>query len=216
MNTTHTFTKIEEIANSITHGIGALLSIAALTILVIYSAAQGTLLHIISFSIFGGTMLLLYVSSTLLHSFPVGKAKDIFEIMDHSSIYLFIAGTCTPFLFIVIKGWLGWTLFGVIWGLALLGVVFKIFYCKRFLYLSTVLYIVMGWLIVFAWKPLITNLPMDGMVLLITGGVLYTLGSIFYVWRGFTFHHMVWHLFVLFGSVAHFFAVFLYVLPLSA
>ncbi|WP_458413653.1 PAQR family membrane homeostasis protein TrhA [Schinkia sp. CFF1] len=216
MNTTHTFTKIEEIANSITHGIGALLSIAALTILVIYSAAQGTLLHIISFSIFGGTMLLLYVSSTLLHSFPAGKAKDIFEIMDHSSIYLFIAGTCTPFLFIVIKGWLGWTLFGVIWGLALLGVVFKIFYCKRFLYLSTVLYIVMGWLIVFAWKPLITNLPMGGMVLLITGGVLYTLGSIFYVWRGFTFHHMVWHLFVLFGSVTHFFAVFLYVLPLSA
>ncbi|HHY74805.1 MAG TPA: hemolysin III family protein [Bacillus bacterium] len=216
MNTTHTFSKIEEIANSITHGIGALLSIAALVLLVVFSSTQGTILHVISFSIFGGTMLFLYVSSTLLHSFPAGKTKDVFEIMDHSSIYLFIAGTYTPFLFIVIKGWVGWTLFGIIWGLALLGVVFKIFYCKKFLYVSTALYVVMGWLIVFAWKPLVTGLPTGGMVLLITGGVLYTLGTIFYVWRGFTFHHMVWHLFVLFGTVAHFFAVFLYVLPIHA
>lgn len=216
MTTTHTFSKIEEIANSITHGIGALLSIAALVLLVVFSATEGTLLHVISFSIFGGTMLLLYLSSTLVHSFPAGKAKDIFEIMDHSSIYLFIAGTYTPFLFIVIKGWIGWTLFGIIWGLALLGVVFKIFFCKRFVYLSTAIYIVMGWLIVLAWKPLAASLPAGGMVLLVTGGILYTLGTIFYVWRGFKFHHAIWHLFVLCGSIAHFFAVFLYVLPLQA
>lgn len=216
MNTTHTFTKIEEIVNSITHGIGALLSIAALVLLTVFSSLEGSVLHVISFSIFGGTMLLLYVSSTLVHSFPAGKAKDIFEIMDHSSIYLFIAGTYTPFLFIVIKGWVGWTLFGIIWGLALLGVVFKIFFCKRFLYLSTILYVVMGWLIVFAWKPLAAGLSTGGMVLLVTGGILYTIGTIFYVWRGFIFHHAVWHVFVLLGSVAHFFAVFLYVLPLNA
>lgn len=216
MNTTHTFSKVEEIVNSITHGIGALLSAAALVLLIVVSTTQGSVLHVISFTIFGATMLLLYVSSTLVHSFPAGKAKDIFEIMDHSSIYLFIAGTYTPFLFIVIKGWVGWTLFGVIWGLALVGVIFKIFYCKRFLYLSTAIYIVMGWLIVFAWKPLITGLPTGGMVFLVAGGLLYTLGTIFYVWRGFQFHHAVWHLFVLFGSIAHFFAVFLYVLPLNS
>lgn len=215
MNTTHTFSKIEEIANSITHGIGALLSIAALVILVVFSYTQGTLLHVISFSIFGGTMLLLYVSSTLVHSFPAGKAKDVFEIMDHSSIYLFIAGTYTPFLFIVIKGWAGWTLFGVIWGMAILGIIFKIFFVKRFLYLSTALYIAMGWLIVLAWKPLVTSLPTGGVALLVTGGILYTIGTIFYMWRGFQFHHAVWHLFVLAGSVAHFFTILIYVLPIG-
>ncbi|WP_102349801.1 PAQR family membrane homeostasis protein TrhA [Bacillus sp. Marseille-P3661] len=215
MSTTHTFSKHEEIVNSITHGIGALLSIAALVLLIVFSYSQGTLLHVISFSIFGSTMLLLYVSSTLVHSFPPGKAKDIFEIMDHASIYLFIAGTYTPFLFIVIKGWLGWTLFGVIWGMAILGVVFKIFFVKRFLYLSTVIYLLMGWLIVFAWKPLVSILPTGGVIWLVLGGILYSIGTIFYMWRGFKFHHAVWHLFVLAGSIAHFFAILLYVLPIQ-
>ncbi|MBN6189158.1 hemolysin III family protein [Aneurinibacillus sp. BA2021] len=210
---THVFTQKEEIANAVIHGIGAILSVAALVVLIVTASASGTVWHITSFTIYGVTMLLLYVSSTLVHSFPEGRAKDIFEICDHASIYLFIAGTYTPFLFLVVKGVLGWTLFGIVWGIALAGIVFKLFFTKRFLYLSTVLYIVMGWLIVFAWQPLAAGLAFEGMVLLVTGGILYTIGAVFYVWRGFLFHHAVWHLFVLAGSAVHFFGIILYLLP---
>jgi hemolysin III len=213
--TTHTFSKQEEIANSITHGIGALLSISALVILIVFASLYGTAWHIVSFTIFGVTMLLLYMSSTLLHSLPEGKAKDVFEIFDHSSIYFFIAGTYTPFLLIVIKGAMGWTLFGVVWGLAIAGTIFKCFFVKKYLFTSTLLYVVMGWLIVFAWKSLAANLSPQGMTYLIIGGALYTLGAIFYVWRGFKYHHAVWHLFVIAGSTAHFFCVLLYVLPIK-
>jgi hemolysin III len=212
---THIFSKKEEIANSITHGVGVLLSISALVILIVYSSLYGNVWHIVSFTIFGVTMVILYMSSTLLHSFPEGKAKDIFEIFDHSSIYFFIAGTYTPFLLIVIKGTLGWSLFGIVWGLAIAGTVFKCFFVKKYLFSSTALYVVMGWLIVFAWKPLVNNLSPEGMTYLIIGGVLYTLGAVFYVWRGFKYHHAVWHLFVLAASVAHFFCVLFYVLPIK-
>ncbi|KIL74316.1 PAQR family membrane homeostasis protein TrhA [Bacillus badius] len=212
MANTHMFSKGEEIANSITHGIGALLSIAALVLLIVYSSLYGTAWHVVSFTIFGATMLILYLSSTLVHSLPKGKAKNLFEIFDHSSIYFFIAGTYTPFLFLAVKGTLGWTLFGIIWGLALFGTVFKCFFVKKFLHTSTLLYVLMGWLIVFAWEPLVQNLPSGSLILLVTGGVLYTLGAVFYVWRGFKYHHMIWHLFVLGGSVTHFFSV-LYLLP---
>lgn len=215
MATTHTFSKQEEIANSITHGIGVLLSISALVILIIYASLYGTAWHIVSFTIFGVTMFLLYMSSTLLHSLPEGKAKDIFEIFDHSSIYFFIAGTYTPFLLIVIKGAMGWTLFGVVWGLAIAGTIFKCFFVKKYLFTSTLLYVVMGWLIIFAWKSLAANLSPEGMTYLIIGGALYTLGAIFYVWRGFKYHHAVWHLFVMAGSTAHFFCVLFYVLPIK-
>lgn len=215
MSNTHVFTKQEEIANSITHGIGALLSIAALVILIVFASLYGTAWHVVSFTIFGATMLLLYISSTLVHSFPEGKAKNLFEIFDHSSIYFFIAGTNTPFLLVVIRGGLGWTLFGIVWGLAIAGTVFKCFFVKKYLFSSTILYVVMGWLIVSAWKPLMNNLSPQGMILLIIGGSLYTIGSIFYVWRGFQFHHAVWHLFVLAGSAALFFCVLFYVLPIQ-
>lgn len=210
MGETHVFTKGEEIANAITHGIGALLSIAALVLLIIDATIFGNAWHIVSFTLFGSTMLLMYLCSTMLHSLPRGKAKDIFEILDHSAIYFFIAGTYTPFLFLVVKGWVGWTIFGVVWGLAIGGAVFKSFFAKKFVLYSTLLYVVMGWLIVFAWKPLVENLHPNGLLLLIIGGVLYTVGSIFYVWRGFKFHHSLWHLFVIGGSVAHFLCVFLY------
>ncbi|GED14153.1 PAQR family membrane homeostasis protein TrhA [Aneurinibacillus migulanus] len=213
MASTHVFTKKEEVANAIIHGIGAVLSVIALVALIIAASESGTAWHVTSFTIYGVTMLLLYVSSTLVHSFPEGRVKDIFEICDHASIYLFIAGTYTPFLFLVVKGALGWTLFGIVWGMALIGVVFKLFFTKKFLYLSTVLYILMGWLIIFAWKPLVTSLPTGGLVLLVTGGVLYTIGAVFYVWRMFPFHHAVWHVFVLAGTVTHFFGVFYYLLP---
>lgn len=212
---TYTYTKREEVANAITHGIGACLSIAALALLVAFASLFGTAWHVVSFTIYGVTMLMLYVSSTLVHSFPEGKVKDLFEIFDHASIYLFIAGTYTPFLFVVIRGSLGWTLFGIVWGIAISGVIFKAFFVKKFLFLSTLFYVAMGWLIVLAWNPLVTTLATGGVVLLVAGGVLYTLGTIFYVWRGFPFHHAIWHMFVLAGSAAHFFAVLLYVLPIQ-
>jgi hemolysin III len=213
MNETHTFGLGEEIANAITHGIGVLLSIAALVLLIVYSSLYGTAWHIVSFTIFGSTMVLMYTCSTMLHSLPKGKAKNIFEIFDHSAIYYFIAGTYTPFMFVVVKGWVGWTIFGIVWGLAIGGTVFKAFFVKKYLLHSTLLYVVMGWLIVFAWKPLSEHLAHTGLLFLIYGGIFYTVGSIFYVWRGFKYHHAVWHLFVIAGSAMHFFCVLFYLLP---
>jgi hemolysin III len=211
---THVFTKREEIANAITHGIGVLLSVAVTSILLVFAVWKGTAVHIVSFAVFGGTMLSLYTASTLVHAFPKGRVKDIFEIMDHAAIYLFIAGTYTPIVLIVVGGALGWTLFGVVWGLAAFGVVFKVFFTKKFVVLSTLGYVAMGWLITFAFQDISANMPSEGIQLLVAGGIIYTLGSIFYVWRSFPFHHAVWHLFVLAGSVVHFLMMF-YVLPLS-
>jgi len=210
---THTYTPREEVANAVTHGLGALLSVAALVLLVVFASFKGTAAHIVSFTIYGSAMLLLYTASTLVHSFPEGKLKRLFEAMDHSCIYVFIAGTYTPILFHIVQGRLGWILFGIVWGIALLGIVFKSFYASKFLFTSTLLYIAMGWIIVFAWGPLVERMPPDGLTLLITGGALYTIGTVFYVWRSFPYHHAVWHLFVLAGSVLHFFAILFYVLP---
>ncbi len=213
LSETHTFSRGEEIANAITHGIGTILSIIGLTLLIVFSVQFGNVWHVVSFTVYGTTMLLLYTSSTLVHSFPHGRVKDLFEIFDHSSIYLFIAGTYTPFLFVIIQGTVGWTLFGVVWGLAVAGIVFKIFFVKRFVLVSTLLYIAMGWLIVLAWDPLASSLAGPGLNLLVVGGVLYTIGSIFYVWRGFPYHHAIWHIFVLGGTITHYLAILLYVLP---
>ncbi|MEK4565665.1 hemolysin III family protein [Alkalihalobacillus sp. FSL R5-0424] len=215
MATTHVFSKDEELANAITHGIGAVISIACLTLLIVFASLYGNAWHIVSFSIYGTSMLLLYASSTLVHSFPPGKAKDLFEILDHSAIYLFIAGTYTPILFIVVQGALGWTLFGIVWGIATLGIVFKIFFVKKFLVISTIFYLLMGWMALFAIKPIVLTLPIQGTLFLVGGGILYSLGTIFYIWRGFKFHHAVWHLFVLGGTVLHFFLVIMYILPIQ-
>lgn len=215
MANTYTYSRREEVANAITHGIGVLLSIAALVLLIVVSATEGTAWHVVSFTVYGITMLLLYTNSTLLHALKEGKAKDLFEFLDHSCIYLFIAGTYTPFLLTAIRGTLGWSLFGVIWGIAVLGVVFKAFFTKKFLFMSTIFYLAMGWLIVIAWNPLVAVVPYAGIVLLVAGGILYTLGTVFYVWKAFPYHHAVWHVFVLGGSILHFFAVLLYLTPLK-
>lgn len=206
------FTLREEVANAITHGIGAALSIAALVLLLVYSIQYGNVWHIVSFTVYGISLVLLYTFSTLLHAIQNIRIKYVFEILDHSAIYLLIAGTYTPFLLVSIRGSLGWTLFGIVWGMAIIGIILKIFWVKRFMFLSTLFYILMGWLILFAIKPLYQNIAFTGIVWLFVGGVLYTVGCVFYLWRGFPFHHAVWHLFVLFGSIAHFFAV-LHVLP---
>ncbi|MBD7967180.1 PAQR family membrane homeostasis protein TrhA [Paenibacillus gallinarum] len=214
MANTYTYTRREEVVNAVTHGIGAVLSVAALVLLIVAASINGTAWHVVSFTIYGISMLLLYFNSTMVHALKEGKAKDLFEIFDHSSIYLFIAGTYTPFLLVAIRGTLGWTLFGIIWGVALFGVAFKAFFTKKFLFMSTLFYLAMGWLIVLAWGPLVATVPYGGMVLLVVGGLMYTLGTLFYVWRGFPFHHAIWHLFVLAGSVLHFFAIFIYLTPL--
>jgi hemolysin III len=207
MVNTYVYSRREELINALTHGLGAIFSLVALVLLIVFASLKGTAWHIVSYSIYGVTMLLLYTSSTLVHAFPPGKVKDLFETFDHSSIYLFIAGTYTPILLTVLRSPLGWTLFGVVWGMAIAGVVFKTFFTKKFLFLSTFGYIAMGWLIVFAWKPLTMVLGEISLDLLLAGGICYTLGSIFYVWRAFPFHHAVWHLFVLAGSVLHFAAI---------
>lgn len=215
MANTHTYPRREEIANAITHGIGAALSVAALVLLIVFSSLKGTAWHVVSFTIYGTTMLLLYLNSTLVHSLKDGKAKDFFEFLDHSSIYLFIAGTYTPFMLVAIRGPLGWSLFGIVWGIALFGCVFKAFFVKKFLFMSTVFYLAMGWLIVIAWKPLTAAIDPQGIRLLVWGGLLYTVGTIFYVWRAFPYHHAIWHLFVLAGTVLHFFTILLYLLPIG-
>ncbi|MFC3038645.1 hemolysin III family protein [Virgibacillus xinjiangensis] len=208
------YDKFEEKVNAVTHGIGALLSIAALVLLVVYSSKSGNPWQIVSVSIFGGTMFLMYFASTLVHALPEGKWKDLFQIFDHSSIYLFIAGSYTPFLLVHLRvdTSIGWVLFGIVWGLALIGILFKVFFVKRFLILSTLFYILMGWLMIFAWGPLSVSMHETGMLLLILGGLSYTVGTVFYMWRGFPHHHAVWHLFVIIGSAFHFFAVFYYVI----
>jgi len=212
MVNTYVYSRREEFVNALTHGLGAVFSLVALILLVVFASLKGTAWHIVSYSVYGVTMLLLYTSSTLVHAFPEGKMKDLFEIFDHSSIYLFIAGTYTPILLTLLRSPLGWTLFGIVWSLAVGGVVFKAFFTKKFLYWSTSGYIAMGWMIVFMWKPLVHAASPETLFWLVVGGICYTLGSVFYVWRGFPHHHAVWHLFVLAGSAAHFAAIML-ILP---
>lgn len=209
---THVFSKKEEIAHAITHGLGALLSIAALVLLIVFASIHGGPLLIVSVTIFGSTMLLMYIASTLVHSLPTGKGKSVFLIIDHASIYFFIAGTYTPLLLLTIQGTIGWTLFGIVWGLAIIGTVLKVFFVKKFIVLSTLFYILMGWLIVFAWGPLTDSLHPNGIILLIAGGIIYTVGAIFYVWKRIPYHHVIWHLFVIGGSALHFFAILFYVI----
>lgn len=200
----------EERWNAITHAIGFLLSIPALVFLILAGIERGTAIAVVSFTIFGVSMLLLFLMSTLLHSMPI-KVKEFFSILDHSAIYVLIAGTYTPFLLVTLKGALGWTLFGIIWGLTILGIMFKIFFIHRFEKASLALYIVMGWLIIIAIKPLYEQLPPAGFWLLVIGGVLYTFGSVFYAWRRLPYNHAIWHLFVIAGSAAMYFSVLLYV-----
>lgn len=197
----------EEIFNSITHGVGTLLSVAALILLVILSVGKGDIWHIVSYTIYGSTLVLLYLSSTLYHSFTKEKVKNLFARFDHAAIFLLIAGTYTPFLLTVLRGPLGWTLFGIIWGVAIIGVVIRSIYLTRFRKLMVALYLAMGWMFVLAVGPMIKNLPVLSIIFLFLGGIFYSVGVIFYVKRNLKYGHGIWHLFVLAGSIMHFFAV---------
>lgn len=202
-----------EIANAVTHGIGAGMSIAGLIVLVAIAARDGGPYHIVGSAVFGITLVLLYLASTLYHSLPYPRAKRVFRILDHSAIYLLIAGSYTPFLLVNINGAWGWSIFGVIWGLALCGIVFKVYFVGRYDLISTIVYILMGWVVVVAWVPVKAAIPTGGLVLLLLGGLSYTGGTIFYAWHRLPFHHAIWHLFVLGGSILHYLAVLYYVLP---
>ncbi len=207
------YTIIEEVINSTTHGIGILFSIVGLTVLVAFASLNGSPILITSCAIFGGTMIFAYSSSTLYHAITNEKAKQIFRQFDHASIYLLIAGTYTPISLILLNDSLRWFIFFVIWIVAIVGVVLKFVYANRFKRLSLVLYLIMGWFIVVATNQLMTNMQTNGLWLLLIGGLFYSVGVIFYVWRLLPYNHAIWHLFVLSGSVTHYFMVLFYVIP---
>ena len=202
----------EEIANSVTHGVGWLLSTAGLAFLVVVAAATGDPWRITAASVYGATLVLLYATSTLYHALPGRRVKSVFRRLDHAAIYLLIAGTYTPFVLVPLRGVWGWSLFGVVWSLAVLGIVLKGVFGIRLAVLSTVVYVVMGWLALIAAGPLAARVPAAGLHWLVAGGVLYTLGVVFFAWDRVRYWHAVWHLFVLAGSAAHFCAVAQYAL----
>ena len=207
------YTVREEIAHSAIHGLGIALSLAGLAVLVVTAHRTGDAGTVAASVVYGFTLFLLYLASTLYHSIPFPRAKRILRVLDHSAIYLLIAGTYTPLTLISLRGPWGWTLFGLVWGLAILGITLKVVAMGRFRGLSLALYIGMGWLVLIALGPLVHAVGRGGLLLLTLGGIAYTSGVVFYVWRRLPYHHAVWHAFVLAGSVLHFFAVLLYVVP---
>ena len=204
----------EEKFNVISHAIGCVLSIVALVLLVTYSSLNGSAYHIVSFSIYGASLILLYSASTFYHYSENPKLRHRLNIFDHSAIYVLIAGTYTPFTLVVLNGWVSWTIFGVSWGLALLGIVLKLFFTGKYDKISTFAYVLMGWLIIFAVEPLIMNFSFEGLMWLLSGGIFYTVGAILYSIKKIKYNHAIFHIFVLLGSFSHFIAVFFYVLPI--
>ncbi len=207
------YSPAEECANAWTHGLGLVLSVAALVLLVVFASLHGDAWHVTTSAIFGTALVGLYCSSTLYHSVRREALKLRLRKIDHAAIFVLIAGTYTPFLLVNLRGPWGWSLFGVIWTLAAAGIVMKTRFTGRFPVVSTLIYVVMGWLIIIAAVPMLRTIPRGGLWLLLSGGLCYTGGTAFYLWRRLPFHHAVWHLFVLAGSICHFFAVFVYVLP---
>jgi len=200
----------EEIANAASHGLGFAASLVAVPALVVRAAAQGKMVETLGASVFGASVVLLYLASTLYHALPRGCAKRVFRVLEHSGIYLLIAGTYTPFTLGALRGAWGWTLLGVIWSLAVVGVVLKVVGGIRYPIASTVVYVAMGWLIVMAARPVWLRVAAPGLAWLILGGLAYTIGVGFYAARRLRFGHFVWHLFVLAGTTCHFFAVMWY------
>lgn len=200
----------EEIFSSVSHGLGALLSIAALVVLVVFASLKGDVWRIVSFSIYGFTLFFLYLSSTLYHSIVYEKAKRVFRVFDHAAIYLLIAGSYTPISLVAMRGTWGWVIFSVIWSLALLGIILNIVSLEKTRIYSTILYVLMGWLIVAAAKPMLSMIPQGLFPWLLVGGLIYTFGIVFYAWKKIPFNHGIWHLFVLGGSVVHYLGFLFY------
>jgi hemolysin III len=203
----------EELANGITHGIGLVLSIVGLAVLVFLSVMRGNAWHIAGCTTFGVSLVLLYTASTMYHSFRSARWKRILKTLDHTAIYLLIAGTYTPFTLVNLRGFWGWTLFTLVWSLSVFGILWKIFNVDRYQIISTLIYIAMGWLVVIAIKPLLLGIPLSGIAWLVAGGLFYTAGVIFFAANRIPYNHAIWHIFVLAGSICHYIAVMLYVLP---
>jgi hemolysin III len=200
------------LANAITHGVGAAFALAGAVYLIVASA-RGSAWLVVSCAIYGTTLFLIYLCSTLYHSLVRTRARHVFHILDHSAIYLLIAGTYTPFMLVSMRGPVGWTLFGLVWALAIAGVVFKSLAVDRFPAASATVYLLMGWCVVFGLRPLLRAISLHGMIWLAAGGLAYTLGILFFANDRLRFFHATWHLFVMGGSVAHYIAVLLYVVP---
>jgi len=209
MSETNPYSLGEERAHAISHGIGVLIGIAVLAVLVVFASLRKGAWEIVSVSIYGVTFIMLYLGSTLYHSARSVRARRIFKIIDHSAIYLLIAGTYTPYALAPLRGALGWSLFGAMWGCALFGILFKIFYAGRYKAVSLISYLFMGWSSVAAIRPLYRELTTAGFAFLIIGGLCYTLGAAFYAWKSLKWSHTIWHLFVLAGSLCHFFSILL-------
>jgi hemolysin III len=207
------YTQKQELANSLTHGFAAVIAAAGVAFLIVMASLRGNAWHIVSFSVYGGTLFILYLTSTLYHGLSSPGAKRVFEVLDHSFIFLLIAGTYTPFTLVTLHGAWGWSLFGIVWGLAVAGVIYKLSFTRRHRIFSTCLYIALGWIVVIALKPLMAALPTGGFVLLVLGGVCYSFGTYFYHNEKWYYSHAVWHLFVLAGSFFHYCAILFYVLP---
>ncbi len=209
------YTRGEEIANSVIHGLGVGLSVAALAVLVTFAGLWGDVWRVVSFAVYGSSLILLYLASTLYHAFRNQRLKELFRIFDHAAIFLLIAGTYTPFTLVTLRGPWGWTLFGLVWACALAGVVTTVAFLKAPRWLPPALYIGMGWLVVIALKPLFAALSIPAIALMAAGGISYTGGVAFYLWDRLPFNHAIWHGFVLGGSVTHFLCILLYVLPME-
>jgi hemolysin III len=207
------YSPIEEKINIISHAVGFILSIIALVLLVRHATRHGDVWHIVSFSIFGASLIILYAASSFYHSAKKSELRNRLNIIDHASIYVLIAGTYTPFTLVTLKGTIGWVIFGISWGLALTGIILKLFFTGKYNLMSTIMYVLMGWVIVFAIKPLMNNLPLEGLRWLVAGGISYTIGAILYGIKKIKFNHAIFHMFVLMGSFCHFMSVFFYVLP---
>ncbi len=199
----------EEIFNAISHGTGSLLAVAGTVVLIVLSAMYADAWAVVSASIYGASLIILYTMSTLYHAITNEKAKKFFRIMDHNTIFFLIAGTYTPFTLVPLRGALGWTLFGVVWGAAILGIVLNSIDLEKFRKPSVVCYVLMGWVIIIAIKPMLSTLPSMSLVFLLTGGILYTVGIIFYAIKKIKWFHSVWHLFTVAGSIFHYFSVML-------
>ena len=206
----------EELANTLTHGLGLLLSIVGVPGLIVMASRHGDAWHVVSCSVYGATLIILYSASTLYHGARTPRWKKILQVMDHACIYLLIAGTYTPFTLVMLRGGWGWTLFGLVWGGALVGIFFKLFFTRRFEVVSTVTYILMGWIALVATYPIVQQFPLGCILWLVAGGVSYTFGVIFFVLDRLPFMHAVWHVCVLAGSICHYVAVMRYVLPSPA
>lgn len=207
------YTLGEEIMSSVSHGVGALLSVAALVLCIIFSAINGTWVSVVSSCIYGVTLIILYTMSTLYHSLKVNNAKRVFRIIDHCSIYLLIAGTYTPYTLLVLPKNVGIPMFIIIWSITILGIVLNAIDLKKYKVISFISYLILGWLVIFAFKPLMNNLETGGFILLLAGGISYTLGAIFYGFgRKVKYMHSIFHLFVLAGSILQFFSILLYVI----